>query len=1000
MTIRRLRSTMTPLCLLFCWLLGAALPRASAQRVAAAPPNPTISLSTSRTGNFFQPGQPVSVSVTLTNGAAVARSLILTEALLDFTGTATQLYSGTVTLPAAGPTTSSVPLPIHGLGYFELDVTLTDPATGNTLASNQISIGVLPPQAITLSPQSPFGVAGNLTQAYNGKQQELSTAARVIALAGIGYVREEINWHDVQKVPGSGPFNWAPIDAAVMAEHSAGLTILGLLDYWNTLPQPTTTVVYSGTQKLNAVTGCALGPACAYTPQGIALFAQFAAAAVNRYKPGGTLAQQEGWTDGYGITDWEVWNEPSNPLFWRQDLQNSAGIFAALYSAAASAIRGAEPQARIMYDESGTAIDQAIAAGGATHDILAIHSYTGGLDPDSALMSPTLPRGGQGTAPAAISEFVAQGKPVWITETGYATDGTVTPRQQADYLVREFVNFLAEHVSKEFWFKFREDNPGGANLYGLVHEDFSPKPAYLAYATMTRQLTGTTFAQQVQLGAAVRGFLFTSPQGTTAVLYSLAENGTITFPLNGAQGSIYDLMDNQIAQQTSGTFSVPISQDPVYVVLPGMQSAQVAAALSAAQITGISPLGASIQPAPGLINGLPNIKLTLTARTNVPVSGTAILQLPQGWTAVPASQRFPILQPSQSTTLSYRLTSEVSHPGDTITASVTLANGIGVISATATLANYAYALTYGHPQIDGSLATWSTASELDLINLQPNQVVGIPGWTPQNISARVYTMWDEKYFYLAADVHDMTFDYAPVGYNMYQGDSIQYGWGMNPQAWNTNSGPERYNVTAGLTHQGPANFQYNILGPWPDMLVQIKPDPATGDMIYTTAVPWSRLGNFVPKVGKQFAFDLLINQNEHHSRIGWIQITPGMGIGFYPSEFPLWTLIQNNPAAGVRIGAGAPGGTAPTTTTFTLPTSQGSVVIHDGGMRQIVLSINGSTPITFTAGTHATPTGTTFTPFGSTTLDLSQYLRTGTNTVTIYGTPATRLGAAVLSFFQ
>src|ERR1019366_4062444 len=111
--------------------------------------------------------------------------------------------------------------------------------------------------------------------------------------------------------------------------------------------------------------------------------------------------------------------------------------------------------------------------------------------------------------------------------------------------------------------------------------------------------------------------------------------------------------------------------------------------------------------------------------------------------------------------------------------------------------------------IDGTLSTWGAASEYDLIYLQPDQIVGIPGWTPQNITARVYTMWDEKYFYLATAVHDMTFDYAPVGFNMYQGDSIQYGWGMDPLAWTLDAGTQRYNVTAGLTHQGPANFQYN-----------------------------------------------------------------------------------------------------------------------------------------------------------------------------------------------
>jgi len=302
-------------------------------------------------------------------------------------------------------------------------------------------------------------------------------------------------------------------------------------------------------------------------------------------------------------------------------------------------------------------------------------------------------------------------------------------------------------------------------------------------------------------------------------------------------------------------------------------------------------------------------------------------------------------------------------------------------------------LTYGHPAIDGSLATWSKAAESDLINLRPDQIYGIPGWTPQNISAKVYTMWDEKYFYLGAEVTDMTFDYAPIGYNMYQGDSIQYGWGMDEDAYVRETGHNRYNLTVGLTHQGAANFQYNLLGPWTDVQQAIKVDPVTKHQIYTTAIPWSRLGNYVPKLGNQFAFNLIINQNENHSRIGWIAFAPGIGIGFHPSEWPLWTIEQSNPAAGLRLG----GFMAPLqgAIAYTLPTAQGGLVVHDGGMRQLVLTING-TPVTLAVGSGPN----TFTRFGATRIDLSHYLHAGNNSVQVSGVPFSRASQAVVSFFQ
>ena len=648
---------------------------------------------------------------------------------------------------------------------------------------------------------------------------------------------------------------------------------------------------------------------------------------------------------------------------------------------------------------SGTAIDNAVKATKTPFNIIAVHTYSGGLDPDAALASPTLPRGGQGTAPAALGSITSQGLPVWITETGYTTDGTITNNQQAEYLVRSFVDYLAEGVQKNFWFKFHEDGAGTENLYGITSLADAPKPAYAAYADMTRHLQDASFATMVPMGAAVRGDLFSRPDGSVeAVLWSTAEPGTlaITAP-TGASFTADDLMDNPTGTQAS-VLTVPISNDPIFLTATGITPAALATLLAHAPITGINPVGVGVALGTGLSNGLPNVKVTVTARIDQPISGTVTLQLPDGWTAPITALKFPTLQPGQSKTLSFRLNSEVNHPslnsevnhpddriGAVATTPLSLTN-TGSASVTP------YALTYGHPAIDGTLATWADASIAGMVNLSPDQVVGIPGWTPQNLSAHVYTMWDEQYFYLAADVEDQTFDYAPIGYNMYKGDSIQYGWGMDPNAYLHDKGPNRYNVTAGLTHQGPANFQYNLLTAWPGMKQDIKLDPTTGHLIYTTAIPWANLGQYVPKVGKQFAFNLLINQNEHGARIGWIQFAPGIGIGFRPSQWPLWTIIQGNPAAGLRVG----GLTASRqgSITFTLPLAHSTLVIHNGGLNALTLTINGTTVSLGKGSSTPLPTS------GDTTLDISRYVHAGANTVQVTGSGPSRASVDVLSFFQ
>ena len=973
--------------LLACCGLLALLAPSMAVHVRAASSKagvtPTITLATTQPGNIYAPGQTVTATVTLKLPSGVATTYTRVESMQDYFGAVTPIVTDTVTLTPNQPVTTTVTVPVHGSGYFELDVTLTPPGASAPIQLAALPIGVLRPHAPPTA-DSPFATIGSLTQAYNNDPKQMATAAQSMAAAGIGYTREELNWQILEHQPGSGQFDFTRTDQGIIAAHNAGLHVLGLLAYWGNLPQPDTTKVVSGTQTLNQVTGCSKAPACAYTPQGDALFARYAAAMVARYKPGGSLAQQQGWSDGWGISNWEVWNEPSTDAFWRHDLLNYGQLFAQLYTPTAAAIHAADPNAKTMYTESGAVFDQPLAAAGATHDILAVHTYTGGLDPDAALVQPTLPRGGQGTAPADIGALVAQGAPVWITETGFATNGTVTAHQQASYLARTYANFLAAGVKKIFWFKFHEDSPGGDNLYSIVNRDFSPKPAYLAYATLTDRLNGATFAQSVMLGSAIKGDVFNAPGGgSIAMLWSTAESGAITVSGLGAGATAYDLMDNPTGQAADTGMTLPLSGDPVFLSVPGVASAQLSALLRGATVSGINPAGVAVSLAPGLINGLPNVKVTVSARTTATISGTVALQLPSGWAVATPTLRFPTLAPGQSSTLSFRLVSAVSHIGDTLTAVVTTRQGATAQGSTPV---NVFGLTYGHPAIDGTLATWARASEADLINLRPDQVVGIPGWTPRNLSAKIYTMWDQQYFYLAADVTDQTIDPAQNGYPMYNGDSMQLGWGMDPAAWNNDVKLNAFGIAVALTTQGSANYSYSLLAPWPDMKQVVKLDPRTGHLIYTMAIPWSRLGSYVPAVGKQFVFNLIINQKESGNRIGWIQFTPGIGLGFYPSQFNFWTIEQGNPAAGLRLGAGAP---LSGTVGFTLPAAGGQLTLHDGGLQAVNLTING-TPLTLAVPARG--------HFGTTTFDLSRYLHAGANTVTVTGVPAVKGGAGVLSF--
>jgi hypothetical protein len=80
-------------------------------------------------------------------------------------------------------------------------------------------------------------------------------------------------------------------------------------------------------------------------PANMEALAAFAGKLAERYRPGGTLAQREGWADRYGVRAWELDNEPES---YRTCWKGQAGDYAEFVTLAAARIRAADPEAVII----------------------------------------------------------------------------------------------------------------------------------------------------------------------------------------------------------------------------------------------------------------------------------------------------------------------------------------------------------------------------------------------------------------------------------------------------------------------------------------------------------------------------------------------------------------------------------------------------------------------------------------------------------------------------
>ncbi len=159
-------------------------------------------------------------------------------------------------------------------------------------------------------------------------------------MLGAGWNRWPLYWRQVEVNPGE--FDWSAYDRVVTEDLRNGLKINAILlsmpefyrdgDRVQGLHEP---VFADGTDRPGADKS--------FNPDN--LWAMFVFQAVQRYKPGGTLALEQNWPAGMGVSVWEAWNEPDFEPFWSASIADYARLLKVAYLAAHTA----DPEAQVMF---------------------------------------------------------------------------------------------------------------------------------------------------------------------------------------------------------------------------------------------------------------------------------------------------------------------------------------------------------------------------------------------------------------------------------------------------------------------------------------------------------------------------------------------------------------------------------------------------------------------------------------------------------------------------
>lgn len=330
----------------------------------------TVSISNGGTLPFtwtaqFNPPTPPGLTITPTRGAAPG-SMAVSFDVGQFAhgGAGTFVITGTfgLTLSVTADPTMTVGSP------FTLPVTLhvADHLGHVYLPLVQKNYGgPPPPPSSTLTTR--FGIVFVNLVGTPASEARFQAALNT----GAGMDRWPLYWSDAETSPGS--FSWSAVDRAVISDTAHGLQVDAVL--LNTplfyatagnlaAPQPrieqkrwnsdyTAQLALGSTPYASPPAGLTHTvftdgtdiPGITKTINSNNPWARFVYETVKRYKPGGVLAQDQGWPAGRGVQNWEIWNEEDTDVFWSGTPQQYARLLKVAYLAA----RHADPQAKIIF---------------------------------------------------------------------------------------------------------------------------------------------------------------------------------------------------------------------------------------------------------------------------------------------------------------------------------------------------------------------------------------------------------------------------------------------------------------------------------------------------------------------------------------------------------------------------------------------------------------------------------------------------------------------------
>ncbi len=419
-------------------------------------------------------------------------------------------------------------------GWFNLVITAKQ--NGSVFATKDTTFAVVANFDLSQVADSPFSV-----QTHAARTDEIAQdSAVLIPIArkmGVKYVRDALRWGDIEDTV-KGVYNFKSYHDDFLSRVAA-----------NDLKPYMTLALY------NPLYDGGLVPT---SPEARAAFAEYGKQLLNRYPDVGQV---------------EIWNEPDIPSFGKglTTEEEKADFYFNLLKTSYEQIHPAFPNVKItgfVFGELGSDnFLKSLYEKGALNymDEYSFHSYT--RNPEEIVKDINRHK----TIMKTYNNN--QTIPMNLSETGF-TNFNFDEYVQANYTVRRLVTVLANGIKKVNVYNLQNKTTVPNEFegtFGLIRNpndakgSYTPKPAYAAYAAMTRQLSGASFQQSEDIAPGLI-YIHAFKKGSEDIRVMYSPMGSEVRLHSAVDIEVTDMMGNtQTHTPVEGVVRLHLDKDPIYV---------------------------------------------------------------------------------------------------------------------------------------------------------------------------------------------------------------------------------------------------------------------------------------------------------------------------------------------------------------------------------------------------------------------------------------------------